>query len=166
MQNGSGRPSRPLPWVLPVGLCRCGDLRCRRVGRKGALGALDEGREGGGLVDGQVGQDATVDANAGQGEALDEAVVRQAVGAGRGVDPLDPQATEVALACTAVTVAVDEGVGDLLLGLTVQTRTLTAVTRGAFENDATLLVGVYSPLYSCHFSSSLRDTRSKDREAS
>src|SRR5690606_38255281 len=66
-------------------------------------------------------------------------------------DALDPQTAEVALALAAVPVGVDEGVGDLLLRLAVEARTLAAVTRGAFEDDATLLVRVYRALDSSHF---------------
>src|SRR5829696_4128216 len=106
-------------------------LRSRRVGGKRRLGGLDEGREGGGLVHGELGEDATVDLDAREGQALDEAVVREAVLARRRVDALDPEATEVALLLAAVVVGVDEGVGDLLLRLPVETRTLTAVSLGA-----------------------------------
>src|SRR5690606_39179254 len=103
------------------------------------------------LGDGQVGQDATVNADAGQVESLDETVVGEAVRTGGSVDALDPQATEVTLAAAAVTVRINQRVGDLLLCLAVQTRTLSAVTGGALQNDPALLVGVDSPLYSCHF---------------
>ena len=57
----------------------CGGLRGRRVGRERLLGGLDERREGGGLVHGELGEDATVDLDAREAEALDEAVVREAV---------------------------------------------------------------------------------------
>src|SRR5690606_34727226 len=64
----------------------------------------------------------------------------------------NPQAAEVALARATVTVRVDERVGDLLLRLAVQARTLTTVAGCALKDDAALLVGVDGPLYSCHFS--------------
>src|SRR5690606_15849398 len=41
-------------------------------------------------------------------------------------------------------------VGDLLLGLAVQTRTLTAVAGGLLEDRPALLVGVDCPLDACH----------------
>jgi hypothetical protein len=125
--------------------------RGRRVGRESGLRGGDESRERGGLCDGEIGEDASVHLDAGQVEALDEAVVGEAVRARRGVDALDPQATEVTLASTTVTVRVDEGVGDLLLGLAVETRPLAAIALGALEDYPTLLVGVDCPLYSCHF---------------
>src|SRR5690606_26646940 len=120
-------------------------------GRQRLLRGLDERGEDGGLVDGQLGKHATVDLHTCETQTLDEAVVREAVLAARGVDALDPQAAEVALALATVAVRVDERVGDLLLRLAVQTRTLTPVTGGALKDDATLLVGVYCPLDSSHF---------------
>ena len=80
-----------------------GSGRGRRVDvlGQGGLGGLDEGGEGRGVVDGQVGQDLAVDLDTRGLEALDEAVVGQAVGAGAGVDALDPELAEVALALLA-----------------------------------------------------------------
>ena len=59
-------------------------------------------------------------AYAGRLEALHEPVVGQPVRPRRGVDPLDPQPAEVALAVLAVAVGVGHRVEDLLLGLAVQ----------------------------------------------
>src|SRR5450756_2419634 len=111
---------------------------------------LDEGGERRSIVDGQLGQHATVDLDLRSLQALDEAVVGHAVGASAGVDPLDPQATEVTLTCATVAVGVSERVGDLLLGLAVQARTLSAIAAGALENNPALLVGVYRPFHACH----------------
>src|SRR5262249_30639567 len=71
---------------------------------KRVLGGLDQRGEGRRVVDGQVGQDLAVDLDAGQVQALDEPVVGHPVRAGRGVDPLDPELAEVALARLAVAV--------------------------------------------------------------
>src|SRR5690606_22186230 len=110
----------------------------------------DECRERGRLVDREIGEDPAIHLDPGKTETLDEPVVRDAVLARRGVDPLDPQAAEVALAGAAVAVCVDERVGDLLLRLAVQARTLPAVAGRALEDDPALLVGVDGPLHSCH----------------
>src|SRR5690606_38010932 len=118
---------------------------CRHVG----LGDLDERGERGLVVDGQLGQHAAVDLDAGDLQALDEPVVGHPVGPGGGVDPLDPGATEVALAGPAVPVAVDQRVGDLLLGLAVQAGPLAPVAAGALEGYPALLVGVDRPLHAC-----------------
>ena len=117
---------------------------------EGLAGHLHKGLEALGLVDGQLGEHAAVDLHAGQAKTLDEAVVGQALGAGGSVDALDPQATEVALAGATVAERVDAGVGDLLLGLAVEARALAAVARGLLENGTTLLLGVNSPLHTCH----------------
>ena len=101
-------------------------------------------------ADGELGEHAPVDLDAGQAQALDEPVVGHALGADGGVDALDPQAAEVALAGAAVAEGVDAGVGDLLLGLAVEAGALAAVARGLLENRTTLLVGVDSPLHTCH----------------
>src|SRR5690606_1785690 len=113
-------------------------LRRVDVGGQSALRDLDQRRERRGLVDREFGEHAAVDRHAGQVQTLDEAVVGQAVGAGTSVDALDPQTTEVALALAAVAVRVDQRVGDLLLSLAVEARTLPAVTRGAVEDCTTL----------------------------
>src|SRR6478735_1226075 len=129
-----------------------GDLRlgCVDSGRDVGAGELHERGEGRGVVDGEVREDLAVDLDTGGLEALHEPVVRHAVGAGRSVDALDPEATEVTLLRATVTVGVTQRVGDLLLGLAVEARPLTAVAAGALENDSTLLLGVDRPLHACH----------------
>src|SRR6478735_9109567 len=129
-----------------------GDLRlgCVDSGRDVGAGELHECGEGRRVVDGEVREDLAVDLDTGGLESLHEPVVGHAVGAGRGVDALDPETTEVALLGPTVTVGVAERVGDLLLRLAVETRPLTAVTARALENDATLLLGVDRPLHACH----------------
>src|SRR5699024_357540 len=106
--------------------------------------------EGGRIVDGELGEHATVDLDTSGLEALDETVVGHAVGAGAGVDALDPEATEVALALATVTVAVDQRVDDLFLGLAVQARALSAVAACPVEDDPALLVSVDRSLHTCH----------------
>src|SRR5690606_25821446 len=150
---GKGRWSQcPGPWGCGgsggVGVVGLGLGLRRHVG----LGDLDELREGGLVVHGQLGQHAAVDLDLRGLQALDEPVVGHAVGAGRGVDPLDPQATEVTLAGATVTVAVDQRVGDLLLGLAVEAGPLAPVAAGALEGNPALLVGVDRPLHACHVS--------------
>src|SRR5450759_1910714 len=126
--------------------CVVGDGLRRRVGPRD----LDKCGKSCGVIDGQLGQHPSVDLYLGNLKTLNETVVGHAVGAGAGVDPLDPQATEVTLASATVTVGVTERVGDLLLGLAVQPRTLSAIAAGALENYPALLVGVYRPLHACH----------------
>ena len=67
------------------------------VGSGGLLGQLGQLREGGGVVDGQLGQHLAVDGHAGGLQTVHEAGVVHAVDlAGRG-DAGDPQLTEIAL---------------------------------------------------------------------
>ena len=112
---------------------------------------LDERREGDLVVDREVGEHTTVDLDTRGLEALDEAVVREAVRAGSGVDALDPEATELALLGATVTVGVDHRVDDLLLGLAVQARALPAVAARPLEGRPALLLGVDGPFYACHW---------------
>ena len=104
-----------------------GFLRSVHVSRKSGLGLLDDGLESLRIGDGQLGESATIQLDAGKVQALDEAVVGDAFGADGSVDALDPQLAEVALASLAVAEVVGKGVQQLLLGLTVQAGALAAV---------------------------------------
>src|SRR5690606_16892383 len=133
------RPARRGGWSAQVPSGRCANRVSGRDGRvdvlrEGRLRDPDERRERRRVVDREVGEHTAVDRDLGGLEALDEAVVGKALGAGRGVDALDPQLAEVALARLAVAVGVHHRVGDLLLGLAVQARTLPAVARGLLED--------------------------------
>src|SRR5699024_1931967 len=110
----------------------CAMSGCRRVDVlwQGVLRDLDQTGERRGVVDGELGEHAAIDLDAGQVQTLDEAVVGHAVGAGGSVDPLDPELTEVALA--------------------LQARALAAVPAGLLEDLPTLLLGVDRPLHACH----------------
>ena len=88
----------PLPAFAAVPLCR----GVRRFLVDGGLGALDERGERGRIADGEVGEDLAVDLDARGVQAVDEPAVADAVLAAGGVDPLDPQPPEVALAGAAV----------------------------------------------------------------
>src|SRR3954468_23103168 len=158
-----GRDPAPPPVPTPGGrsptasagaAADSGGLGAGRLGIRGERGpgGLDQGGEGGGLIDGQLGQDATVQLDAGELEPLHEPVVGHVVQPGRGVDAGDPQLAEVTLARLAVAVVVGRRVEQLLLGLAVQPRTLTAVTGGGLEGRPALLLGVDRPLHACHVS--------------
>src|SRR5690348_10901077 len=133
-----------------IGFSGCVD-RSVDVLRQCGLGRRDESRERGRVVDGEVREDLAVDLDLGSLQTLDEAVVRDALSAGGSIDALDPQLAEVALLLATVVVAVDERVGDLLLRLAVEARTLTPVAGGALEDDPALLLGIHCPLDACHF---------------
>src|SRR5712691_8169558 len=111
--------------------------------------------EGRRVGDGKLGEHPPVHLDTRDLEALDEPVVGHAVGTGRGIDALDPQPPERALAVLAVTVCIGHRVKRLLLGLAVQPRPLAAVTARPLQDDPALLVGIDRPLHACHFFDSL-----------
>src|SRR5699024_3670488 len=125
-------------------------LRRVHVLRQSLLGLLHEGVERRGVVDGQLGEHPAVDLHPGGAQTLHEPVVGHPPGAGRSVDPRDPQPAEVTRAGRAVTVGVGARVRHLLLGLAVQPGALAAVTAGALEGRPALLMGVDRPLDACH----------------
>lgn len=88
------------------------------LGRQRVLRLLDDRTEGFGLVHGQIGQNLAVHFDASQRQTVDEAAVcqRLVVAAHGGVDPLDPQGAEVALAILAVTRCILVGLVDRLRG--------------------------------------------------
>src|SRR3546814_6892429 len=112
-------------------------LRSVHVAGQRVLRGCHERGERRRLVHGELGEHATVHLHTREAEALNEAVVRDAILTGSGVDALDPQATEVALALATVAVGVDEGVGDLLLRLAVPARRLPAVAGRAESEEHT-----------------------------
>ena len=87
-----------------------GFLRSIHISRKSGLGLLDDGLEGLRIRDGQLGESATIQFDASEVQALDEAVVGDALSADSSIDALDPQLAEVALASRAVPEVVVKGV--------------------------------------------------------
>src|ERR1700761_3032655 len=120
------------------------------LGRQVRPGHLDQRGERGLVGHGQLGQHAPVHFDLGRLQALDEAVVGDAVGPGGRVDALDPQPPEGALAVLAVAVGVGHRVELLLLGLAVQPGPLAPVAAGPLKDGAALLLGVGRPLDACH----------------
>jgi hypothetical protein len=80
------------------------------------LGLGDQRSECLRLVDRHVGQHLAVDLDAGLVQAVDQAAIGQAVLAGGGVDALDPERAEIALADLAVAIGVLQRLLDRLLG--------------------------------------------------
>ena len=102
------------------------------------------------LGDGEVGEDLAVDLDAREAEAGHEPAVGRAVLAAGGVDALDPQAAEVALAGAPVAIGVLQAVHHLLVGGAAGTALVAVVALGALERDATLLLGVDGSLHPGH----------------
>ena len=103
-----------------------------------------------GSGDGQLGESATIQLDAGKVQALDEAVVGDAFGADGSVDALDPQLAEVA-PCEPLRSREVVGKGVQQRSLALRYRRERWPRAGSpLENDATLLVGVYCALDTCH----------------
>src|ERR1700758_3444657 len=116
---------------------------------------LDEGGESHRVGHGKVGENTPVDLDARRLQSLHETVVGQPVRARGGVDALDPEAAEVALAVLAVAVGIGHRVEDLLLGLAVEPGPLAPVALRTLEDNPALLLGVKRTLDACHRSISL-----------
>src|SRR5919204_1382731 len=124
---------------------RPGGSGCRRLlggsGRR-LSGGIGKSAEGLGVADGDVGQHLAIQLDAGELQAVDERPVAQTVLPGRGVDPHDPQAAEVALAGAPVAIRVGVGLHDRFLGALVVGVRLAAEALGALERRLALLARV------------------------
>ena len=104
------------------------------------LGALDEGGEGGGVADGDVGQDLAVDQRAGGLQAGDELRIGHPVQAGGGVDAGDPELAEITFAIFAAGECSVQALLDLLLRDAVTARLHSPVALGELQDlDAAVL---------------------------
>lgn len=117
-----------------------------------ALHDLDESVKGAGVVHRELSERTTASLDAGKTEALDEVVIGHPLRTQSSIDTLDPEATEIVLAGLVVTVGVDEGANDLLLGLAIQVQALTTVAEGLSEDGTALLLGINRTLGTCHVS--------------
>ena len=114
------------------------------------LGRLTETTERGEIGDGEIGQDLAIDLDAGSVETGDEPAVADVVQTARGVDALNPEATELALLGATVAERVLTGLHHLLVGGADGTALVAVVTLGALENLTAALLGVDCTLDSCH----------------
>src|SRR6478609_7064224 len=115
-------------------------MRSCRLGSRRLPGGLGKTSEGLGVADGDVGQHLAVELDLGQAQSVHQLAVAHALLAGGGVDALDPQAAELALAVLAVAVGVGARLEQLLLR--------------ALEYGPALLARVYGSLDAAHFPSS------------
>src|SRR5262249_7240581 len=100
---------------------------CERALGVRAGGLIHQSLEGFGLTGGEIGEDLAVDLDARLGEPADKSAVGDAVFAAAGVDPLDPERTEVPLLLLAANVIVLQrtirggvGRGDCVLAAAVE----------------------------------------------
>src|SRR3954452_2331701 len=127
---------------------------CLASGSRRLPGGLSKTSEGLGVADGDVGQHLAVELDLSQAQAVHQLAVAHALLARGGVDPLDPQAAELALTVLAVTVRVGAGLEQLLLRALVARVLLAAVALGPLERRAALLARVYGSLDAAHLPSS------------
>src|SRR3990172_3660789 len=145
-RTSGGRESRALGRHGRRGLL----LTIDQVAESRALGDLDDPLERPGIPDGDVGEDLAVQPDLGGLQSGDEPAVRHAVEADRGVDPDDPQATEVALPLLAIPGRIGHGVQECLARRLDEARARSLATFGRIQEPLVPLVGGYAPLDSSH----------------
>src|SRR3954466_10736756 len=121
------------------GLGRCGRAV---LGSRRLPGALRKTSEGLGVANGDVGQHLAVELDLRELQTVHELAVGKAFLARGGVDALDPQAAELALAVLAVAVGVGARLEELLLCALVARVLLAAVALGPLQNRPALLARV------------------------
>src|SRR5215831_13328105 len=114
------------------------------------LGLFHDRRKRGGLADREIGQHLAIDQQAGLAEPGDEAAVVEAEGPHRGVETLDPQRPEGALAALAVAVGVLVGLLHRLLGDADGVLAPAVIALGGLENLLVLGVAGDAALDACH----------------
>ncbi|MFM2135530.1 MAG: hypothetical protein RL021_930 [Bacteroidota bacterium] len=105
------------------------------------LDLIDHGLESGRMVHGKIGKGLTVQLKTFCVDLTHELGVAHAVLAGTGVDTLDPQAAEVALLGTTVTVCVLESFFDRVLGYGPNISSRTEVPLGELQDLFTTGLG-------------------------
>src|SRR3979409_2479245 len=123
---------------------------CLASGSRRLPGASGKASERLGVADGDVGQHLAVELDLGQLQAVHQLAVAHALLAGGGVDALDPQAAELALAVLAVAVGVGARLEQLLLRPLVARVLLAAVALGALQHGTALLARVHGSLDAAH----------------
>src|SRR6185295_13919514 len=113
-----------------------------RLSGRGLPGFLGKTSERLGVADGDVRQDLAVELDAGRLQAVHELAVRHALLARGGVDPHDPEATEVALLVAPVAVRVRIRLEQRLLGALVARVRLAAEPLGPLQGRPALLARV------------------------
>ena len=91
-----------------------------------------DGLESGGVVEGEVGENLTINLDACLVDEAHKLGIRKTLHAGSGVDTLDPESTEVALLVLAVAVSVGKTFFPSVLGDSPYVTAATKVTAGQF----------------------------------
>ena len=112
-------------------MCVC---RVVLLGCSGILDFVNDGLEGGGVVDSQVGQNFAVNLDTGFVDQTHQLAVAEVLKTGGGVDTLDPKSAEIALFVFAVAVCVCQTFLPSVLGYGPYVAAATKVTAGKFQN--------------------------------
>src|SRR5579885_1463243 len=124
-------------------------LKAGSVRKRGA-GRIDDRLERCRLAHREIGEHLAVDCDPGLAEAVDKSAIGEAVLAHGGVDALDPEGAERALAVLAVAIGVLVRLFDRLLGDTDRVLAAAVVTLGGLQNLFVLGVGRYAAFDACH----------------
>ena len=96
--------------------------KLRSFGSECGLGLLNDTVEGSDVVHSEVGKNLAVHLDVSGLKAFDEATVGQILGAGASADTLNPQATELSLTLFTVTILIETGLTDGVLGVSIEFR--------------------------------------------
>ena len=96
----------------------------------------------------QISENLTVNFNAGFGQTVNHTSISQAVVTCSGINPLNPEATEIALADTSVAIGILPRFCDSLLGNFNGIFTTPIITLGFIKDNFMNSVGGKSALYS------------------
>ena len=102
---------------------------------------LDDFGEGGGFVDGEVGEDFAVKLDTFFLHAANQLAVAGVVFASGVVDASDPERAQVALTVATITIGVAEGFDDALLGHTIAAGAIMLHAFGGLEDLFVLFAG-------------------------
>jgi len=106
-----------------------------------SLGGSHHRGEGAGIDHSELGKHFAVDPHIGFLEATDQAAVAHAIEASGGIDPGDPETTEIALATTTVAVGVAEGLHHPLIRGAEEGAVAAAETAGKAKDLVAALAG-------------------------
>src|SRR6185369_6802785 len=136
---------------------------CSRASSQRGANLVGDGLETGWVGARDIREDLAVHFDPGQIQAVDKSGVGEAFEPGRGVDPLDPQRAEVALADLAVAVGVLAGLVHGRLGGADGVLTAPVEALGLLENLLVLGVGGDAPFDASHLSELLSSGRRAGR---
>src|SRR5438270_5203084 len=115
-----------------------------------SLGTLHQGCKSRRIVYRNVGQNLTVEIDAGAFQTIDEFAVRNVGDSAGGVDAYNPQGTEISLLKPAPDITVPQGLLDGFLSGAVQLRFCEEVALGAAKGLVAIISPVGTSFYSWH----------------